>query len=179
MQQHFILFDKVKIVYILQTSPKNDKGRKEFEDCVSIKKLEKLKKDQTTMWGKIIYGLAIWYADSLSIDPKSPFFKHRGLDSKPELKREIELTMRMLSFLGSGTMIMHWYIMLLLVELYPQVWKAFIVFQLTVVNFLDIAVRRRALRLSLHQGPFSELKSALPFLLIGIALGVGFSPLHS
>jgi len=53
LQQHFILFDKVKIVYTLQTTPKNDKSRKEFEDCINKTKLQKLLKQQTGLWGKV------------------------------------------------------------------------------------------------------------------------------
>jgi len=120
--------------------------------------------------------MAVWYADSLAIDVKKPFFKHRKLENDLAMKKSIETTMRMLSFLGSGSMIMVWYIMLLFCGTYPQAWKVFIVFQLTVVNGWDVLVRRRAIRLGMHEGDINELKSVIPFVMIGLALCAAFNP---
>ena len=130
-----------------------------------------------TLSAQFIYSAAAWYADSLDIDLKNPFYKNRHLEKDPDLKLRIENTMRLLSCLGGGTMLFLWYVMLLIQGYYPLIaWKAFIVFQLTVVNAMDSIARYRCIRLKLHKGDINELKSVIPFVFIGLGLCWWFDP---
>ena len=175
LQQHFILYDKVKMVYTLQTSKEDDPERKQLVESVNNKQLRK-KMKEGNLYNAFVYRMAIFYSASLAIDPKDNFFKWRDLDNDVDLRKEIENTMRMLSFLGSGTAILVWYTSILISGWHEHFWKVFVIFQAVVVNLFDWIVRRNCVRLKLHNDKSTEWKSAVPFFLIAVFYGMLFKP---
>ena len=171
LQQHFVLFDKVKIVYTLQTRPPSDRSKRNLTACCNATELARLADEASAAgerWQSFLYKLAVGYAKSLAIDTTNPMYQNRKLTDAQ--CAEITRTMRLLSFLGTGTHLLLWYACIAVCGVWPWCWKAFLLFQLTVVNVFDAYVRGRCVALALHAGSYSEWTSSLPFVALGAAL---------
>ena len=71
LQQHFVLFDKVKIVYTLQTRPPSDHSKRNLTACCNATELARLADKASAAgdrWQSFFYKLAVGYAKSLAID---------------------------------------------------------------------------------------------------------------
>ena len=171
LQQHFVLFDKVKIVYTLQTRPPSDRSKRNLTACCDAADLARRAAAASAAGERgqaFAYRCAVAYAKSLAIDVGNPMYQNRTLTDAT--RAEITRTMRLLSFLGTGTHLLLWYVCIAACGVAPWCWKAFLLFQLTAVNAFDAYTRSRCVALKLHAGSYSEWTSSLPFVALGVLL---------